>query len=209
MPAYFDITFSYEYSCLQPNFVDQIYSIFFNNGFAFKQAYNEDSITLKEIIEWNQSRLEKKFKLGYTQKAKYDYKQICFTRDGYEELRAFWIYSNNEINLTLITPEYDVLVNGHSEAGFLFSNSKLIPFIELSKEIWRETNVTAIQTALEFDGGVKRLSKLISGKEEPLVHPFAIVKSGVCKELSGIHSQYIQKEGILLIDKKLIQVMKA
>jgi hypothetical protein len=207
MPAYFDITFSYEYSCLHPNFVNQIYSIFFNNGFAFKQANNED-ITLKEIIEWNQSRLEKKFKLGYTQNAKYDYKQVCFTRDGYEELRAFWIYSNNEINLTLITPEYDVFVNDYSEAGFLFRNSKLIPFIELSKEIWSDTNVTAIQTALEFDGGVKRLSKLLSGKEEPLVHPFAIVKSEIYKELSDLDSQYIQKEGILLIDKKLIQVTK-
>ena len=208
MPAYFDITFSYEYSCLNPNFVDQIYTIFFNNGFSFKQAYYDDSITLEEIIEWNQSRLEKKFELGYTQDIKYDYKQVCFTREGYEELRAFWLYSNNEITLTLITPEYDLLNENHSEAGFLFINSKIIPFIELSKEIWKETDVTAIQTALEFDGGVNSLSELLSGKKKPLVHPFAIIKSKIYEEIGDFYSQYISKEGILLINKKLMQVLK-
>jgi len=75
----------------------------------------------------------------------------------------------------------------------------------LSKEIWSETDVTAIQTALEFDGGVISLSNLLLGKEAPSVHPFAIIKSGIYTELSDFNSQSIQNEGILLIDNKLIQ----
>jgi hypothetical protein len=206
LPAYFDVTFSYEYRNLQANFVNQVYFIFFNHGFTFKQEYFEENIILEEIIEWNQSKLEQKFELGFTQNLKHDYKQICFNREGYEHLRAFWSFSNNEISLTFITPEYDVLGNDNFlDENFHFLFYKLEPIIELSKDIWKQTEVTAIQTALESDDGVTGLSELLSGKEKPLVHPFAMIKKDIYVEQHELEIQTIPKDGILLIDKSLIK----
>jgi hypothetical protein len=193
---------------LHKNFVNQVYGIFFSNGFTFKQEYFEENITLEEIIEWNQSKLEKKFELGLTQNFKHDYKQICFTRDGYEHLRAFWSFLNNEISLTFITPEYDVLGNDNFlDGNFHFLFYKLEPIIELSKDIWEQTEVTAIQTSLESDVGVTGLSELLSGKEKPLVHPFALIKKEIYVEQHEheLEIQTIPKDGILLIDKSLIK----
>jgi hypothetical protein len=199
MPAYFELAFSFRYSDLHVNFVKQVYDTIFQNGFLYKDSYLDPGISLDEIIAWNQNKLEKKFKLGLKQTLRQGYHQILLQREGYTELRLFWMYSNEEISLFLITPESDIL-----DANFKFISSKFTPFIELAKVMWDKTDVITIQTALEIDGGVTDLKGIVSSKELPFVRPFAILGKKYYQEMPNIEVHDIFDDGILLFDKTLI-----
>lgn len=209
MPAYFSVEFSFKYEVLYPTFVMDIYNLFFKNGFSFMKSYfDNDNLSIDEIIEWNQRHLQNKFRLGYTQHYNKDYKQILLKHNGYEELRLFWTYFEKEIRLTWIVPESDVLdEDGH----YFFISSKIAPLLEVSKKIWKSTDVSMIQTCLEFDGGAGSLSKLEKGKIKPSVNPFLITD----KKMNHIYPIMLEKEnyelgrsGVLLIDGKLIKDSK-
>lgn len=205
MPAYFSVEFSFKYEVLFPDFVRDIYTLFFNNGFSFKQSYFDDNnLSIDEIVVWNQKHLQNKFRLGYTQHYNEGYKQILLKHDGYEELRLFWMYFDKEIRLTWIVPEYDVL---DEDEHYIFIPNKIEPLLDVSKKIWESMDVSIIQTCLELDGGAVRLSKIEKGATEPSVNPFVIIDKEIIHKYfsatSSMESCEIGRNGVVLIDSRL------
>ena len=205
MPAYFSVEFSFEKSQLYPNFVEDIYASFFNNGFNFQSGYWEaEHDSLDKIIAWNQKLLEKEFKLGFRQHVKHDYKQILLNTRMYEHMRLFWMYVGKEIKLSLIIPEYDLITE---DSNYKFFEDKILPIIELSKSIWNTGLPQLIQSCLELDTGGISIKQLKEG-EIPNINPFCILKSSavdiIAGSLNGMDSGYIENNGVLVLDRSLI-----
>lgn len=158
MPAYFSVEVSFKKDILYPDLVKDIYSIFFKSGYQFKSGFwFGEKMTLDEIIQWNQNHLQNKFKLGFTQHVKYDYQQILLDSNNYSEMRLFWMYKNDRIELNLIIPKYDILQ--YSEK-ITFIEDKIHPIITIAKNLWNTAVVSAIQACVEFDGGAVEIEKL-------------------------------------------------
>jgi len=200
MPPYFSVHYSLPYSTFTQNFVGDIYNTIFS-GFPFKSGYwMSENNTLEEIISWNTSLLAKKFKLGFDQHVKHDYKQILLESDLYSHLRLFWMYQSNEIVLHLIVPEDDIFLDN----GFLrYDSSKLLPLLNLSVKICDSFGVNTIQTYHEL-GAPTSYKKVLSG-QQPSTEPFSILLPEVFSQFEDIlnHKFIVKKfnRGVLLIEK--------
>lgn len=130
MPPYFSVHYSFPCSTYNESFVSEIYNIIFSR-FPFKSGYwMSEKNTLEEIIKWNTSKLAKKFKLGFDQHVKHDYKQILLESDLFRHLRLYWMYESNEIVLHLILPEDDIFVN---DKYLKYDSTKLVPLLNISE----------------------------------------------------------------------------
>jgi hypothetical protein len=183
---YFEVVFSYRYKSIHSNFVKDVYSTIFQNGFPYKKPYYAPRFSLEDVISWNQKKLENKFILGGKQDwEKHDYKQILLEREGYEGLRLFWFYRNDEeIELVLITSESDVLDDNNK-----FIPTKITPFIELSKKLWVETDVNIIEAWPEVNASRK---------------PFSLMNKNHLQRVQNFKFEDLVKEGIILLDKTLL-----
>ncbi len=201
MPAYFSIEVSFKKNILNKTFVKDIYNTLDKSGFRFKSGYwfGED-MSLEQIIDWNQKLLEKKFELDFKQHVKFDYKQILLDTSSYSHMRAFWMYLNKRINLSIIIPEYDVLSD---ENSIMFLTNKISPIIDLSCNIWDTGMVSSIQSCLELDAGVdyERLDK----GELPTINPFCIIEKDIYQDINPAKKDKftvseINNNGVLLVD---------
>lgn len=205
LPAYFSVEFLFEQGIIYPNFVRDIYSSFFISGFDFKSGFwFHESATLDEIINWNQMLLERKFRLGLRQHVKHDYMHMLLKTDLFKEMRLYWLYFENEFQLHLIVPEYDIL---HDVDGIIFIKEKLDKMIGVSKSVWETGLVKILQTCLEFNDSCS--FREISKGQKPSINPFCIVKedlfSKFCNCLpNNIDITSISNSSFLLIDKSCI-----
>lgn len=206
MPAYFSIEVSYKYEELNKNFVKNIYEVIFEM-FPFKEGYwNGEKDSLDEIIIWNQKLLEKKFKLGFSENVKNNYKQILLRTTLCEHMRLFWMYHDNEIRLIIIIPEYDIL---EEENDLIFNYNKLKTIIKLCKNIWEKTKAVAIQSYLELDAPVD-IKTILSGKSLPTMNPFCIIDKNTLEllntEQENINQEFLRREGVLIINKSFFSI---
>lgn len=197
LPPYFSVEFSFDSKEIYPNFVNDIYGVFFNNHFTFKHSYDKDNCSIDQIINWNQSNLEKEVTHAFTLVTEVPYyKQIILENEWYREVRLFWMYLRSEIRLILITPENEVLGNNER-----FIPSKIAPFLHISKKVWELTNVSAIQTSLECDGGTTMLYKLQNRQEQLRVRAFAIVNESMIDVPHNYDMYKIERNGVVLVNK--------
>ncbi|MEY8347292.1 hypothetical protein AALF16_03085 [Bacillus cereus] len=197
MPPYFSIEFSFNSKEIYPNFVNDIYSVFFNNNFTFKHSYDKDNSSIDQIIKWNQRKLEKEVMHEFTPLTEESYyKQIILENDLFQEVRLFWMFLRREIRLILITPENEVLDNNER-----FIPSKIEPFLHISKKVWELTNVSAIQTSLECDGGTAMLYKLQNRQEQLWVRAFVIVNESMIDVPHNYDMYKIERNGVVLVNK--------
>lgn len=206
MPAYFSIEILFEKDILYPSFVRDVYTSIFQTGHRFKRGYwyGED-MSLEQIINWNQRKLEEKFKLGLKEHVKHDYKQILVDTNKCSEMRLYWLYLNDVINLHLIIPEADVL---HPKLNSFFLDDEINPLIEIACCIWNTGLVTAIQTCIEFDEVEFEISKIEKG-QLPLIHPFCIInKECAEKSKTSLKENFtfrrLNNNGLLIVDNLLI-----
>ena len=208
MPAYFSTEASFKKNILYPNFVSDVYSIFFQSGFTFKSGYWEgENMTLEQITEWNQRLLQKKFKLGFTQHVRHDYKQILLNTDKYSEMRLYWMYLNNRVNLSLIIPESDVLDTSETA----FSYSRIYPIIQLLQKLWETGLVELVQSSLELDGGVFTIKQIKQG-HLPCINPLCVLDRETADRFSNapvnpnLVFKNVENNGVLIVDNSLIKV---
>ncbi|MBH5320308.1 hypothetical protein I6N90_21180 [Paenibacillus sp. GSMTC-2017] len=202
MPQYFSVVYSFPYSSVSDQFVNQIYSIIFKH-FPFKSGYwNSENNSLDEITRWNSELLLRKFELGYDQHVMHNYKQILLASKQYEHLRIFWNYHDDEVQLHLIVPEYEILLD---DEGWRFEGEHIIAFISLSVELWENQKLSLIQTHLEMDTA-ESLSNVLNGVV-PLSNPFCIVNDEVFTNLENqleakCYCIKQLKNGVIIIERE-------
>jgi len=206
MPPYFSVYYSFPFSTFKESFVNDIYYIIFNQ-FPFKSGYwMSENNTLEEIISWNSSKLAKKFKLGFDQHVKHDYKQILLNSDLYSHLRLFWMYQSNEIVLQLIVPEDDIFLD---DELLMYDNSKLLPLLNLSVKIWDSFELNTVQTYHEL-GAPTSYKKVLNG-QQPSTEPFSILVSEAFSQLENkLIGNFLAKKlkhGVLIIKEDLFKLI--
>ncbi len=176
MPTYFDIDFAIKYKNITDNFVANIYQSMFESEFTYyKLAFEEEKdLSLNDLIQWNQHKLEQKFVLGDNEHCVNDYKQIYLKNDHFSELRLFWKYDNEYCFLTLIVQDEELFVWRNERAYYLETNLNLL--IELAENVFSNSNVEIVQSSWELDG-YDSPSDIFLKQVEPVFHPFGIKKN--------------------------------
>ncbi|MCD1259425.1 hypothetical protein B5M42_011325 [Paenibacillus athensensis] len=199
MPPYFSVHYSFPYSIFTPNFVGDMYNTVFRS-FPFRSGYwISENHTLEEIVNWNTSLLEKKFKLGFDQHVKHDYRQILLYSELYSHLRLFFMYRSNEIELHLIIPENDILLD---DEFLRYDSSKVLPLLDLSLKIWNSFGVNTIQTYHELGAPIS-YKKIMQG-QPPSTAPFSILPEINNQFKNNLDDKFFVKElnqGMLLFEK--------
>jgi hypothetical protein len=123
------------------------------------------------IARWNQERLDKNFKLSWTQNSRKGYQQFLLLHPFYNHCRV--ITSSKYISV--IVPEFEItLPNFRWYEGIESLNVEQIrPLKSLSLSVWETGLVTSIQTSPE-NGGYTPYKSLLEGKL-PFVCPFAVL----------------------------------
>jgi hypothetical protein len=65
-------------------------------------------LTLEEIIEWNQQKLDEDFELGYDQDVSHDYRQILLAGHPFSECRAYIMNGRRSLAFNCIVPESEI-----------------------------------------------------------------------------------------------------
>lgn len=186
MPAYFSMTIQLRTERLTDSYVEQMYASIMELGYSFKSGFwfHEDA-KYKEIVEWNQKKLEQGFRLGYTEHGSHDYMQMLFHAEEYDEMRGFWMHMGDEIVFELIVPEHEIL---NLEGGFIVRQEKIEPMQRIGVHIWEKGLADAIQTSFEMDGGFYNLVHVLK-QEKIMIHPYAIISADTA---AGFDSSYFQ-----------------
>jgi len=177
MPAYLSMNMMFTNKRVKPNFIKSIYQQTLGAGFSFLGEFyweNDEpackSSSLEDISNWNQSHLEDRLQHSHPRKDD-GYKQILFQREGYSEIRGFWHDFNRYPAFNIIIPEEDVLFY---DKGVRYIEDKILPFILLAKNLWKNSLVDAIQTELEYDDPPYNYNDIATGNNIRF-RPFAII----------------------------------
>lgn len=204
MPAYFMVEFSFYRTAIHSNFVSDIYQIFFQHGMEFKRGFwHGENMTLNEIIAWNQKRVEAGFEFGLEEDVKLDYRQILLLHPAYSEMRLLLTCSGQEVRLSLLVPESDLIIG---DEEYRFIGSKLRPLLELACAVWAGGKPALVQSCLELEGGIS-LKQAEAGRT-PCVDPFAMIAPPLLQEamdLDGLQRHRLPDGGWLLQDESLIE----
>lgn len=172
MPAYFTLSIQRKTDKLTHDYVEKMYSAIIASGYPYKSGFwfHKDA-SFPEIIEWNQTKLEKGFRLGSTEHGSHNYMQILFDATMYHEMRGYWMHRDTEIDFHLLIPESDIL---NFEGGDIFVEELIAPIRKLGVAIWENDLADVIQTSLELDDFYFRISEVQNGKNV-MTRPFAII----------------------------------
>ena len=220
MPAYYSvfITLKEFYPNKHPPLIS-IYNAFLTNDFEFDGKYpTKDKKSGKDywsewegydewesIISWNQERLNRNFKLGWTQHWKEGYQQFLLKHPLYSHCRVI----TSSDNIMVIVPEKEItLPKFEWYKGNRSVSSELIkPLKELSLSVWSTGVASSIQTVSEL-GYYIRYKKLVEGTL-PSMCPFAIVDKSLAKQIWRLHLNCLIREeklstGVLLTSSESI-----
>ncbi|NUU61123.1 hypothetical protein HPT30_12270 [Paenibacillus sp. JW14] len=200
MPPYFSIQYSFPFSTFKESFVSDIYNTIFSQ-FPFKSGYwMSENNSLEEIISWNTSKLSKKFKLGFSQHVKHDYKQILLESELFRHFRLYWMYQSNEIVLNMILPEDDLFVD---DEYIKYDSTRLVLLLNISVKIWNSFEINTIQTYHEL-GAPTRYKDVLNG-EQPSTEPYSILSPEAYSPIkNALNDNFIVREfknGVLVIEK--------
>ncbi len=207
MPAYFTVEFSFAKSVLYADFVKDSYQIFFAQGMLFKEGFwHGKDMKLEEIIRWNQNKLEAGFSFGLEEDVTLDYRQITLLHPDYSELRLLWSGTADEIRLSWLITESDIIV-GAEEYAFLAE--KIAYVMQAAQAFWQTGKASLVQSCLELEGGIS-LRQLAKG-DCPCIDPFAFVaKEWMLPEsrLEGIKIERLSDGSFFLRDESLLALLR-
>src|SRR6266404_865946 len=91
MPAYTTVRFQFGKES-RDALVRSFYKAFTSEGLAFSRVHAwgcRPDLTLDDIIEWNQQKLDEDFELGYDEDVSHDYRQVLLADHPFSECRVY------------------------------------------------------------------------------------------------------------------------
>jgi hypothetical protein len=188
VPAYYSVGFQYEREAVRATFLRNLYSAMLRGRFAYGGVLAwgcRGDLTLDEVINWNQERLDRDFELGYTEDVSNDYRQVLLCHTQYSECRV--IVLNGSRLIFVIVPEADVFEIGgpfpvelsaeDAEGLAEYARPEQVePLKQLALAVWQSGLVVSVQTCGELSAPTD-YAPLKEG-ESPSMLPFAIVERG-------------------------------
>ncbi|MCE9555240.1 MAG: hypothetical protein K8T91_17965 [Planctomycetes bacterium] len=209
MPPYYSVAFQYEPAAVRPDFLRDLYSLMLRGEFTYGGVLAwgcRGDLTLDQVIQWNQERLDKDFELGFTEHVSNNYRQVILRHPQYSQCRVIVQHGSRLIDV--IVPEDDIFKIGGPFPTKLCPEAlawhtrpeQLEPLKRLALAVWQSGLIVAVQTYGEL-GAETAYATLKEGKP-PSMRPFAIVEKGWVgrAELAarGIRVSPVGETGILL-----------
>lgn len=145
MPAYATIMFDFA-KASRPGLVRRFYERFVTRDVTFFKAFEwgcPPDLSLEQIIEWNQQKLDDDFIIGDDEHVSNDYRQVLFSAPPFSECRVFILNEDNAaITFHCIVPESEIEV---TNCGSLLA---------AAEQIWSDLPVRVIDTCWELDDTV-------------------------------------------------------
>lgn len=208
MPAYFSLDVLFSQDILYDAFIVDVHNAIEKAGFHFVSGYwNAKDLSLNEILKINQKLLSEKFILLPNQNFEEDYKQVIYS-NGDLKIRLFWMILDDEILLSIIVPEYDMLMRGDQfDSKFVFQTIPLKLMIDLAETIWELNYSNSIQACLELDDLVSKV-QMLEG-EKPCCNPFLILRDSLFEvitiDMSNLLIKKADKNSVFILNEtKLI-----
>ena len=110
MPAYTTIACSFD-KIDRARLVREFYDAFFGEDVTFKGVLVwgcDPDLSLDQIVEWNQSKLDDNFILGHDQHVENDYRQIILEVEPFSECRLILFNWDSGLSFHCIAPEYEI-----------------------------------------------------------------------------------------------------
>ena len=163
MPAYTTICCSFGKTD-RDGLVRRFYTTVFADDVAFKNVFPwacDPELTLDEITNWNQSKLNSDFVLGYDEHVQNDYRQLVLTSHPFSECRLILHNLESEISFHFIVPE-DEINSGNSHC---LENT--------CRRIWLKLPATAIESYGEIESPTG--TQAIESGQPPSTRLFALI----------------------------------
>lgn len=199
MPAYFSLVMEFSRAELDYDNMKELNAYIKHAGLQFKGgAWHAEGMSLDEITDWNQKKLEEDFVLGYDENCENDYKQMEFSYDGFSEVRGFIMNEEpvrGEYIFTLLIPEEEVAVDAKT-----YKKEAVDKLKDISSKLWILPKTRTIQTKLELGEGIANEMDIRSGTA-PSACPFAIVseKQFGRMDTAKYTAEHIEYGGVILI----------
>ncbi|MDX2109039.1 MAG: hypothetical protein SFY80_02235 [Verrucomicrobiota bacterium] len=117
MPAYTTVAFQFPKTS-RAGLVRKVYDAFASAGLAFSHVHSwgcDANLNLDEIVDWNQTKLDQDFKLGFDEDVSNDYRQILLAGNPFSECRLYILNGDDSVAFHCIVPESEISdLNCHS-----------------------------------------------------------------------------------------------
>lgn len=211
MPAYFSLIFELNKSATA---IRDFCTALLDAGLVFKSGcWDSENDSFDDIIEYNQSKLNDNFKLGYKEDFSQDYKEILF---DYRDFSGIWLSVDNNkrskrFYFCLFVPEDDFLYYEDEELDVeeiikrgrppqkRYDRMELIK--ELAIKIWEASETLAIQTSWEISDLAPAFYEIEKGAL-PQFEPFCIIPRSLMRKKWRLNGNSIAKGGILIEQKE-------
>ncbi len=189
MPPYFSTTFGFARADTD-GLVGRVYSAFTDAGAPFKTVLAwgcDPDLTLAEITEWNQRRLDRGFRLGLTEHVSNDYRQVLLSLASYDEVRLFIGLDKSTVTFDLIVSERDVQRFGQSAIQ------------DCAHRVWDKARPLWIQT--HFENGAAVPERQLRFGLAPSARPFAFLDDSYPVPSSDRHTVVLLQRGVLVLSR--------
>ena len=187
MPAYTTISFSFDRP-VSNRLVEQFYSAFFNNEIKFKSVLEwgcPPDMTLKEIIEWNQGKIDSYFTPEMDTNISHYERQLCLNVEPFSECRIIINSDEEAVYFNCIVPECEI----STENSHVFKKAAL--------RIWDALPVRLTETYDELGSSVGY--EQVKVGVQPSVRLFAILDENCAGMASSVYFSHGKfKRGTLL-----------
>jgi len=153
MPAYMSTEFIFLRSKLTETTIRDFYGAIQVNGIKFDKVFAwgcSEELSLGEIIQWNQEKLDSGFELGTAEDVSNDYRQILLAGTPYAVCRVIVFNSmesddediyTDTFSFCIIVPHSDIYEHGDKWLK------------EIAESVWARMPVSLIRTYGEIDDG--------------------------------------------------------
>lgn len=203
MPAYISIIMEFSRYELDFDNMKELNAFIKYAGLEFTGgAWHAEGMSLEEITDWNQKKLEDDFVLGDEENCENDYKQMNFSFGGFSEVRGFIMNNTpekNEYTFTVLIPQEEVLTGENTYRREAVDKMK-----DLASKLWGHPKARTIQTELEVCEGMVSEQKIREGAT-PAAFPFAIVseKQFAHMDTSEYTAEHIEYGGVIITPKRV------
>ena len=183
MPAYTTISCSFDKRD-RAGLVRAFYDSFMGDGVAFDRVFAwgcEPDLTLDQIVQWNQAKLDADFMLGLEQHVSHDFRQIVLAVPPFSECRLIVFNGESRIAFHCIVPEHEIDA----------SNTDSLE--DACCRVWRQLPVLAIESYGEIGCDVGNTA--IASGQAPSADLFAVIDYDCTQQdyASGFHIRQMER----------------
>jgi len=134
MPAYITVAFEFPKNS-KLELVRRFYGHFVSESVSFSGVFEwgcSPDLSMEQIIEWNQQKLNEDFKLGYDEDVSNDYRQVLFSVPPFTECRVFILNGSEWVSFHCIVPECEI------------DHSNCAPLLAAAGRVWANLPVQII-----------------------------------------------------------------